>query len=158
MTLLALGIGVTPALAQNPHFIGDPTCSGKTITSNRASITCSGSVAGLGTGKVAIFLTADSVRATYLCVNKGGNTAPGHPAIFQDLAGPTQTITPRQGRVNFSVVLQTPPNPSPKDAGCPNNNWRVVLTTATFNNVVLHVEQPVGTEILHADFGNIDPS
>ncbi|MGW1166234.1 hypothetical protein [Streptomyces sp. NPDC002550] len=156
MTLLALGIGVTPALAANPHFIGAPTCSTKSIVNNRATITCSGKAAGLGTGPALVFLTADQVNAQYICVNPGGNTAPGHPAFFQRVTGPTQNITPHQGQITFSVTLQSPPNPSPSTV-CPNGNWRVVLVSATFENVVLHIQQPAGFDVLAWDFGTIDP-
>ncbi|MDX2679377.1 hypothetical protein [Streptomyces soliscabiei] len=156
MTLLALGIGVTPALAQNEHFVGEPTCT-KSLSGNQATITCTGKVAGLGRGPASVFLSADSVRARYVCVNRGGNTAPGHPAFFGPLEGTSQTITPRAGQITFRATLQSPPNP-PSSQVCPNGNWRVVLASATFVNVVLHVQQPVGTDVLTWNFGDIDPS
>jgi len=157
MTLLALGLGVSPALADSPHFIGEPTCSTKTVSDNVATITCSGKAAGLGTGPAKVFLTASQVDAQYICRNRGGNTAPGHPAFFQNLTGPATNITPHSGQITFSASLSTPPNP-PSSQVCPNGNWRVELISATFENVVLHVQQPVGTDILHWDFGDIDPS
>ncbi|MGW7523238.1 hypothetical protein [Streptomyces sp. NPDC054783] len=155
MTLLALGIGVTPALAANPHFIGEPTCS-KSISGNRATVTCSGKAAGLGTGPAKVFLTADQVIANYVCVNRGGNTAPGHPAFFQLVTGPTQNITPRAGQITFNASLQSPPNPSSSQV-CPNGNWRVVLLSATFHNLTLHIQQPAGTDVLVWNFGDVDP-
>ncbi|MFD5792322.1 hypothetical protein ACFWIO_02100 [Streptomyces diastatochromogenes] len=155
MTMLALGIGVTPALAQNPHFIGAPTCSGKTVSGSTVTISCSGKVAGLGSQKVAVFLTAGQVDLQLICVNKGGNTAPGHPAFFQGVTGPTKTITPHNGQITFTATLSVTA-PSSREV-CPNGNWRVVITSASFDNVVLHVEQPPGTEVLHWDFPHIDP-
>ncbi len=157
MTLLALGIGVSPALAASPHFIGEPTCSAKTIVNNRATITCSGKAAGLGRAPARVFLSADRVEVQYVCVNRGGNTAPGHPAFFGPVTGATQNITPHAGQITFRVTLQSPPNPSSREV-CPNGNWRVVLVSATFTHVVLHIQQPAGNDVLTWNFGNIDPS
>ena len=94
------------AFADSPHFIGTPTCT-KSLTTG---LTCSGKAAGLGNGPTAAFLTADSVSATYECVNKGGNVAPGQPVVLSDVTGPTQTITPHNGQITFSPTLP-PPTP-----------------------------------------------
>ncbi|WP_225838735.1 hypothetical protein [Streptomyces sp. NK08204] len=155
MTLLALGIGVTPALAANPHFIGEPTCS-KTVINDRATVTCSGKAAGLGTSPARVFLTADQIAAQYVCVNPGGNTAPGKPAFFQLLTGPVQNITPHAGQITFSVSMTSPPNPSPSQV-CPNGNWTVHLISVTFHNLTLHIQQPAGTDVLIWNFGDVDP-
>ncbi|HKD32959.1 MAG TPA: hypothetical protein VKB73_05760 [Gaiellaceae bacterium] len=140
------------AFAQNPHFIGTPTCT-KSVTSG---LTCSGSAAGLGNGPTAAFLTADSITATYVCKNHGGNIAPGQPVVTQSVTGPTQTITPHNGRINFSPNIPPPTPPSPATE-CPNGNWKVVLTSLSYTNVVLHIEQPAGTPVLTFNFGDIDP-
>jgi hypothetical protein len=65
------------AIADSAHFIGTPTCTKSLST----GLTCSGKAAGLGNGPTEAFLTADSVSATYECVNKGGNVAPGQPVV-----------------------------------------------------------------------------
>ena len=140
------------AFAESPHFIGTPTCT-KSLT---AGLTCSGKAAGLGNGPTAAFLTADSVSATYECVNKGGNVAPGQPIVLSNVTGPTQTIAPRNGQITFSPNLPPPPTPSARTE-CPNGNWSVRLTSLTYTNVVLHIEQPPGTEVLSFSFGTIDP-
>jgi hypothetical protein len=157
MTFLALTLGVSPALADSPHFIGEPTCTPKAITQAGATITCSGKAAGLGTGPATAFLTADQVRVQYICVNRGGNTAPGHPSFFGPVTGATQNIPTRQGQITFNVSLSTPPTP-PASQVCPNGNWRVQVVSATFVNVVLHLQQPAGTDILTWFFHDIDPS
>jgi hypothetical protein len=140
------------AFADSPHFIGTPTCT-KSLTTG---LTCSGKAAGLGNGPTAAFLTADSVSATYECVNKGGNVAPGQPVVLSNVTGPTQNITPRNGQITFSPNLPPPPTPSAATQ-CPNGNWSVRLTSLTYTNVVLHIEQPPGTEVLSFSFGTIDP-
>jgi hypothetical protein len=142
----------TVAFAESPHFIGTPSCT-KSTTSG---LTCSGKAAGLGNGPTAAFLTASSVSATYECVNKGGNVAPGQPVVLQNVTGPTQNITPRNGQISFSPTIPPPPTPSSAST-CPNGNWSVRLTSLTYNDVVLHLQQPPGTDVLTMSFGTIDP-
>lgn len=140
------------AFADNAHFIGTPTCS----KSNSGVLTCSGKAAGLGNGLTEAFLTASSVTATYECVNHGGNVAPGQPVVEQDVTGPSQTITPHNGQITFSPSLSPPATPSARSE-CPNGNWTVRRTSLTYNDVVLHIQQPPGTDVLTYSFGTIDP-
>src|SRR5215475_3954272 len=152
--LLAPVLFATAAQAQSPHFVGTPSCT-KSVTSG---LTCSGKAAGLGNGPTAAFLTADSVSATYVCQNKGGNVAPGQPVVLQNVTGPTQTIPPSNGNIVFSPTIPPPPTPSPA-VDCPNGNWKVILTSLTYTNVVLHLQQPPGAQpdTLSFSFGTIDP-
>jgi hypothetical protein len=152
-TVLAAFVMAAPAaLAASPHFIGTPSCT-KSLT---AGLTCSGKAAGLGDEPAFVFLTASSVTATYVCVNKGGNVAPGQPVVTQDVAGPTQQITPHNGQITFSATLPVPTPPSAATE-CPNGNWTVRLTSLTYSDVTLHIQQPQGVEILTFEFGTIDP-
>src|SRR5437763_15394160 len=141
-----------PAFAQSPHFVGMPSCTKSVST----GLTCSGKAAGLGNGPTAAFLTADSVTANYRCQNRGGNVAPGQPVVTQNVTGPTQNITPRNGQITFSPTIPPPPTPS-SAAVCPNGNWKVILTSLTYTDVVLHVQQPPGTDVLTDNLGTIDP-
>ena len=141
-------VPASAALAQSPHFVGTPTCT-KSLTTG---LTCSGKAAGLGNGPTAAFLTADSVTATYACQNKGGNVAPGQPVVNQNVTGPVQSITPRNGQITFAPTIP-PPTPPSAASDCPNGNWKVVLTSLTYTNVVLHVQQPPGTEVLTDNLG-----
>jgi hypothetical protein len=150
--LAVTGLMAAPAFAESPHFIGTPSCT-KSLTTG---LTCSGKAAGLGNGPTAAFLTASSVSATYECVNKGGNVAPGQPVVLQNVTGPTQNITPRNGQITFSPTIPPPPTPS-ASTECPNGNWSVRLTSLTYTNVVLHIQQPPGTDVLTFSFGDIDP-
>jgi hypothetical protein len=150
--LLASILTATAAQAQSPHFVGTPTCTKSTST----GLTCSGKAAGLGSGPTAAFLTADSVTANYVCTNKGGNVAPGQPVVTQNVTGPSQSITPHQGQITFSPTIP-PPTPPSAATECPNGNWKVVLTSLTYTNVVLHIQQPPGTDVLTDNLGTIDP-
>ena len=148
----ATAIAVPAALSESAHFIGTPTCS----KSNSGVLTCNGKAAGLGNGPTTAFLTASSVTATFECVNKGGNVAPGQPVTQSNVTGPTQTIAPRNGQITFSPSLSPPPAPNPSDV-CPNGNWTVRRTSLTYNDVVVHIQQPPGSDVLTFNAGTIDP-
>jgi hypothetical protein len=152
LAMLMLVLAVSAAFADSPHFIGTPTCTKSLST----GLTCSGKAAGLGTAPATVFLTADSETATFECVNNGGNVAPGQPLVSAPVTGPTKTITPHSGQITFSANIPPPPTPSAKTE-CPNGNWTVQITSLSYTNVVLHIQEPVGTDVLTFDFGNIDP-
>ena len=97
------------------------------------------------------------MQATYVCTNPGGNVAPGQPVVNQNVTGPAQNITPRNGRITFSPTIP-PPAPPSAATECPNGNRHVVLTWLTYNNVTLHLQQPPDTpDVLTFNFGTIDP-
>jgi hypothetical protein len=150
--LLGSVLFATAAQAQSPHFVGTPSCT-KSLSSG---LTCSGKAAGLGNGPTAAFLTAGSITANYVCQNKGGNVAPGQPVVTQNVTGPTQNITPRNGQITFSPTIP-PPTPPSAATECPNGNWKVVLTSLTYTDVTLHIQQPPGTDVLTDNLGTIDP-
>src|SRR5262245_27398573 len=154
VSALALaGLTFAPAaIANSAHFIGTPTCT-KSLSSG---LTCSGKAAGLGNGPTEAFLTASKVEAKFECVNHGGNVAPGQPIVTEKVTGPVQNITPRNGQITFSPTIPPPATPSAA-SDCPSGKWTVRLTSLTYTNVVLHIQQPPGTEVLTFDFGTIDP-
>jgi hypothetical protein len=152
VVLAGLTLATSAAWAQSPHFIGTPSCT-KTLS---GGLTCSGKAAGLSNGPTVAFLTADSVSETFVCQNKGGNVAPGQPIVTQHVTGPTQNITPHNGQITFAPNIPVPTPPSAA-ADCPNGNWTVVLTSLTYTNVVLEIQEPPGTPVLTFDFGTIDP-
>ncbi len=152
LVMLAAGAFAPAAFADSPHFIGTPTCTKSVST----GLTCSGKAAGLGNGPTLAFLTADAVEATYVCVNHGGNIAPGQPIVEQAVEGPKQEITPHNGQIRFSPTIPPPAPPSAKSE-CPSGKWTVRLTSLTYTNVVLHIQQPPETDVLTSEFGTIDP-
>jgi hypothetical protein len=101
------------------------------------------------------YLTAESITATYECVNKGGNVASAQPIVEQNVEGPQQTITPHNGPTTFSPTLSPPPTPSARTE-CSNGNWTVRRTSLSYNNVELFIEQPEGTVVLHEELGSFD--
>lgn len=152
--LLGTGLGATQAMAQSPHFVGTQSCPTKSLDTG---LTCSGKVAGLGGGLTAAFLQADKVTETFACQNPGnGKVVPGQPIQEQHVLSPTQTITPRNGQITYSVTIPPPDTPSAADI-CPNANWSVTPISLIYTNVVVHIQQPPGTDVLTHSFGDIDP-
>lgn len=154
LALVAAAFMAVPsaAFADSPHFVVTPTCTKSLVT----GLDCSGKAAGLGNSPANVFLTADSVTAQYTCVNHGGNVAPGQPVVTQNVQGPTETIPPHNGQITFDATLGVPPAPDPA-VDCPNGNWSVRLDSLTYANVVLHIQQSAGSDVLSFSFGTIDP-
>src|SRR5215218_2517499 len=151
LSMLLVAFSASVALAQNPHIVGDITTD-KSLTTG---LTVSGKGAGFGNDVTDAFLTADSVTAEWQCRNHGGNIAPGQGTELVDVTGPTQSITPRQGQITFSVNLPVPAAPDP-DVACPNGNWTIDSTplSLTYTNVVLHFDQN-GQEVLDVELGTL---
>ena len=136
---IAVGAITTAALAASVHFKNNRT---PTFTDNGLTATVSGALAGLGNQDVTITVSAEGLGST-LCTNPGGNQAPGQNKVPFTLSG-TQTISANEiknGNVSFSVTTATPRTPTPKEAGCPNNNWTVELTDVKFSSYTLTVTQ-----------------
>lgn len=142
--LIAAVLGVvaaasTLAFAANAHFKQTPT-----FTDNGTTLTATGAITGLGNGDVRIRLLATGTP-TAGCVNPGtGEHRPGgqQPAVVvsgtQDIAG--NQI--KNGNLSFRVTTSEPTAPaSAKDAGCPNNNWKVVIDDVSFTNDTICVYQ-----------------
>ena len=134
------------AMAASPHFKkgGTPTC---TIggSGGTATVTCRGSITGLGNGDVVINTTLSGF-AVYQCQNPGGNIAPGQNKV---LVGPTTTPTTisgdeiKNGNLTFTALgsLTAPSTVSGAAAGCPNNSWTGVNPTLTVTEIRMTISQ-----------------
>ena len=151
--ILGPGTTIPPCDPPQVHTIGTPIC----ISSLTNGLTCNGQAAELGNGPLAAFLAADSVTATYMCQNHAGNITPGQTVVEQNATGLAQTITPHNRKVTFSLSIPPPTTPS-QATKCPNGNWPVVSASLTYTNVVLHIQQQRGTDVLTHSFGDIDPA
>ena len=136
---LAVGLVTTAAVAASVHFKNNRT---PTFTDNGLTATVSGALAGLGNQDVTITVTAQGLGST-LCTNPGGKVVPGQNKVPFTLNA-TQTISAseiKNGNVSFSLTTAAPRTPTPKEAGCPNNNWTVTLTDVQFTSYTLTVVQ-----------------
>jgi hypothetical protein len=151
--MTAVAAASSPKGTGSPHFVGTPTCA---KNSNTGVLTCSGKAGGMGDATTTSFLTASQVIENVVCVNHGGNIAPGQGTSESNVVGPSEEIAPHNGQITFSAQLFPPPVPTSKQAGCPNDNWKVKVLSLTYDDVVLHIDQN-GTDVLTESFGNIDP-
>ena len=131
-------------LAANPHWKhgGTPSCSpaSGSITGTTFSGSCTSGVAtGLGNDDLTFGVIATGNAGTF-CHNKGNpsNIVPGQNPATAQFAN-LQTIPGsaiQNGNAtlpgfNFSFSLS---NPTPEQAGCPNdNNWTVTLGAASWS-------------------------
>jgi len=151
VSTVAFAATASAAPGTGAHIVGDLSVDKSLVT----GLTVSGKGAGFGNAVTDAFLTADSVTAEWQCRNHGGNIAPGQGTELVDVTGPTQSITPRQGQITFSVNLPVPAAPDP-DVACPNGNWTIDSTplSLTYTNVVLHFDQN-GQEVLDVELGTL---
>jgi hypothetical protein len=115
-------------------------------------------VAGLGSDDAKVTLTGFGT-AYALCQNNGGNIAPGRNPIQFDVAQVGVLNTDENGRADVQVAAPDPtlmnvaPPPTPKEAGCPNENWTVVgFDTARVDWTSAHilvVDAATGLEVKH---------
>ncbi len=146
IALIAGLVAAPSAFAANPHFKkgGTPVCT-ITRSGSSATVSCTGTLAGLGNEDLLIETTVSGF-AVYQCRNQGGNVAPGQNKVLE---GPvtTPTLVPadaiKNGNVTFQAggSLTADPTVSGAEAGCPNDNWIGVNPTLTVTSVMLEISQ-----------------
>ncbi len=96
-----------------------------------SSLDLNGVLVGLGNEVAEVELTAYG-SVTAMCQNRGGNQAPGRNPIAVEVVETVVATTGANGRALVFIEASDPtapgfePSPTPKEAGCPNGNWKVV--------------------------------
>ena len=134
VALVGLALGAAPAYAQSGHFLtggaNAPQC-----TDIGTQVQCMGKVAGLGGTTFEITIEAEGI-ASVVCINPGGNRAPGQDTAVT-VAGTTDPLpTPRNGQFVFSITTDAPA-PLPPTPTCPNVQWMPQIVDVTFTTATL---------------------
>ena len=140
--LVALSLMTAPAFAGKGHFNSISFSLGE-------SLTASGVLAGYGNIDVIVALVGSGTgKAT--CTNKGGNEAPGQNPITVQVSGIQEVSASliENGSAPFHVVTDAPPMPSAREAGCPNNNWKVTDLFVFWTSAVITVTDAASGEVM----------
>jgi hypothetical protein len=152
VTALALA-GPAAAQTQGLHF----TQGGEVVCQDVGTrLNCTGELAGVGNATLVATLNAPNATATNLiCENKGGNQAPGqNPGVPTTAAGNQTLMQDKNGRAVIAVFAGIGAI-SPRDAGCPNGNWRVIVGDVEFGDYTLTIRQ--GNQVVVSCTGSFLP-
>jgi hypothetical protein len=124
----------TPASAQGGHFV---TGGGNAAecTDEGTTVECTGKVAGLGGTTFEIRISAPG-NAEVVCINPGGNRAPGQDTAVTAAGTSGPLPTPRNGQFVFTLETNPPPAPPPTPT-CPNVQWSPTIVDVTFTTATL---------------------
>ena len=128
--LLALAfISTLMVSADNPKYRKGPS-----VSDNGLTATATGTLTGLGNGNVIVTLSfPDATGGTNCTSPGGGSTAPGqNPALSVPVSDSALITDVKNGNLSFTVTTNTPDNPTPGAAGCPNNNWSAAFSDLNF--------------------------
>jgi hypothetical protein len=88
-------------------------------------------------------VSVTGIATKITCTNPGGKQAPGQNKPRVTSLG-TQTITRdevKNGTVTIRVTTAEPARFTPKQAGCPNNNWTAKIDDVSFSSATITVVQ-----------------
>jgi hypothetical protein len=138
-TALVMLAAASIAYASSVHFKDGSTPTFTDLGTQLKTCFC---LAGLGNADVTITVKT-SGSATTICTNPGGTAAPGQNKVPVKPSA-TQTFPAteiKNGNLCACLTTPPPPNPTAKQAGCPNNNWSASITDVAFTSAEVIVVQ-----------------
>ena len=150
--LVILGVLVLIGLTTTTVFAGRYRLS--TFSFSLGSLIADGTLTGLGSQDVTVVLDASGIPVV-TCTNQGGNQAPGQNPPKVSATGSqflASAVFTKNGTSPFDVETNDPqPGLTPKQMGCPNNNWTaridfVLWTNATITVHTGEITGPIGLQ------------
>lgn len=128
--------------AQNPHFVGNLR-----QRDLGTQLEVCFKIAGLGNNQnVTVEILSQGATASVVCINPGGNRAPGQDTQV-NASGSADLTSGRNGQITDCVTTATP-SISGADA-CPNPQWAARVTDVTFpSGTVVNVYDTATKELL----------
>jgi hypothetical protein len=136
--LAALVLPATSAIAASLHFVGSPKAS---VVGDAVVVT--GKVAGLGTGDITVTVEVNG-EVTVLCVNAGGNVAPGqNKEPFSAIDSDTFVPSAKNGQFTFTIAVDLAAAVAEAVAQheCPNGNWTKEVDDVSIDSVQVTVQR-----------------
>jgi hypothetical protein len=118
----------------NPHYVVGPD-----ITVDNATVTATGSIAGLGSESITAVLTVTGFQEVQ-CQNPGGNIAPGQTKELTAV-GEQRDIRVEQGRATFNVSATLQATQAELQAACPNPKWTPIPGDVVVTGYTLQIFQ-----------------
>lgn len=140
--------GVFAKGKQGGHFIDH------TLAWRSGSLIGEGVVAGAANGELLVTMDAWGV-AHAMCETRGGTQAPGRNPIRVEVHASATVTTDQNGRAAFEVEADDPAmaiSPNPKEAGCPNGNWKVISLWTDWQAAMLRLFSTDGVLLDSASF------
>jgi hypothetical protein len=145
--LFAVLMTAAVAMASSVHLKNNRNPS---FTDNGLTLTAAGALSGLGSGNIAVKLTA-TANTTATCTNpSGANKPPGRNPAPTTVSGgefiPSSSVD-KNGNVPFTVTTNAPsPNPITGAPDCPGSSWTETITDLAFTSATIQVFQPANAD------------
>jgi hypothetical protein len=155
---IVIGLVVAGLVVPIVFAKGKPHFQGHRMGWAMDSLTATGVVVGLANDDYRVRLRAIGF-ADATCVSPGGNEeVQGRNPVFVEVNVEDWVTTARNGRASFTLEAKDPtsadipPSPTPKEAGCPNRNWTVILDPVNWTEAWLFLYALDGTLLDKAHF------
>ena len=150
IALVVAGL-VVPVVFAKKGGGGNARFSDKLFGWSSDSLVSEGGIVGLANADYLVRLRAIGY-ADATCVNPGGNEeVQGRNPVFVEVDAEDWVTTAKNGRASFTLKAEDPtsvdipPSPTPKEAGCPNGNWTVILDSVNWTEAWLYLYVTDGT-------------